>query len=130
MKEQMSMHKNWFIILSLFIFPSADVYSQNDKLSVDKDHILGVMEAHLTSLEGWRSGNALIRLRSNGTGRVYNRESGEFIEGPKAKSVTRSSTIVQRIVFDFDKPRALVLNRTEFEQQVFDSLDKEFGKAD
>jgi len=102
-------------------------------LTVDKQHMSGLVEAHLASLEGWRSGDLLIRYSTVEHGRHVEFQSDEYgtarlIEGPDAMSVAVREDRLYRLAFDFDAERALVINRCEREERLFDGLDQELRR--
>ncbi len=129
--------KKIYQMLSIFafaIFPLA-IYSQDDSLSVDKQHMSEVIEGHLASLEGWRKGDVLIRWTKSAQGRHFRsvkQEDGTsrrvYMEGPDAMSVVVRGDLLFRVVFDFDEQRALVINRNEHEERLFDGLDNDAGR--
>lgn len=54
-------------LLGLFwVFMASSMLVAQDDLSLNKEHMSGVVEAHLASLEGWRIADVLIRVSSNG----------------------------------------------------------------
>lgn len=123
--------------LAAFVFavPSA-AFTQDISLSVDKEHMAGIVAAHTASLEGWRAGDVLIRY--NKTGDAKNIRFGEKIAGvaeqievvgPDAMSVVTRDNSLFRLVFDFDDQRALVINRCEREERGFNGLDEEIMPA-
>jgi hypothetical protein len=100
------------------------IYGQTNGLSVDKEHVSSVAEAHLASLEGWRTGDALIRYSRSGDGKLTARGVGEVV-GPEAMSIVDQEDYLARFIFDFDSERVLVINRVEREERMFNSLDEE-----
>jgi hypothetical protein len=109
--------------------------AQSNQLSVDSDHMIGSIEAHLANIDSWRSGDFLIRIRDTSTGRsieVLKNETGadEFrtVKGPDAMSIVSEMTRIHRVRFDFDQQRLFMANRTERNDQLYDSLDQEIGK--
>lgn len=127
--------KTWalFFVWFLFGFQCPAVVQSQEK-NFDKDHLVGVIEAHLARLEGWRSGDVLIRIKSDGHGRFLRLEEqtpdgeAKYVEGPDASSVVRQTETVVRLLFDFDRGRALVIVRTENETEIFDGLDETVNK--
>ncbi len=119
------------LLLVILGFPTI-VKSQEKNL--DKEHLVGVIEAHLARLQGWRSGDVLIRVKNDAHGRFLRLEEqtpdGEpkYVEGPDASSVVRQTETVARLLFDFDRERALVIVRTEDETEIFDGLDDTINK--
>jgi hypothetical protein len=110
-------------------------HAQDVHLSVDKEHMVGVIESHLASLEGWRTGDVLIRIATTGEGKHV--EEGETIHdvvqpkevvGPGAKNLVIREDLLFRLVFDFDTERALVINRCEREERLFNGLDEEIKR--
>jgi len=121
------------VACSLAIFATV-VIAQDNKLSVDKDHMVGVIEAHMANVESWRSGDFLLRIRDDGTGRYCRPDAGPgeslYVEGPDAMSLISRGDRLHRVVFDFDQQRLLIINRMEIELQVFDALDEDVGEAE
>ncbi|MBL8889848.1 MAG: hypothetical protein JNL67_07695 [Planctomycetaceae bacterium] len=129
------MSRSFFVVMLVSTLISSISAAQEKQLSVDREHLVGVIEAHLASLEGWRSGDFLFRSISNGEGKRI--VAGETIRGvvqpkvvvgPDAFSVVIREDLLQRVVFDLDKQRALVINRCEIEERVFNGLDEEVGR--
>jgi len=114
-------------MLLTFFWGSANAQEKDG--AITKDHIVGVIEAHLARLEGWRTGDVLIRMRSDGHGRFLRIEEqtpegpAKYVEGPDASSVLRRSESLIRMIFDFDQQRALVMIRSGYETEIFDGLD-------
>jgi hypothetical protein len=50
------------------------------------------------------------------------------MEGPDAMSVVVRGDLLFRVVFDFDEQRALLINRNEYEERLFDGLDNDAGR--
>lgn len=112
------------LFLVVCIFFSGTASAQPPELSVDKQHIFAVAQSHIDALEGWRTGDLLIRSSTTGDGKLVRAGEGEVI-GPGALSAVVREDYLARIVFDFDQGRALVINRCEREEQLFNSLDEE-----
>jgi hypothetical protein len=108
-------------------------YSQ-DEFSVDKEHLAGVVGAHLLSLEGWRTGDFLVRVSTNGSGRFFRWEENQdnmevddkirFVEGVNASTVDFQSDLLYRVVFDFDSERCLIVGNVREVATVLDALDR------
>lgn len=98
---------------------------------VDKDHMSGVVEAHLASFEAWRTADFLIRVQSSGNGRYYRLEDNEgigsdsklkFVEGPDSSELLVESNSLYRVKFDFDTNRCLIVTKLRETLSVFNSL--------
>ncbi len=113
----------FYFVIAFVCCLSTRVQGQTTGLSVDKDHMSGVAEAHLATLEGWRKGDVLIRYSTTGNGRFINEEG--YVEGPDAVSVVVREDYLARFIFDLDSERTLVINRREREEQLFNALDEE-----
>ncbi len=120
-----------FVVVCLMVAVNSELYSQ-DKLSIDKDHMLGVVEAHAVSLEGWRTGDVLIRVTSSGHGRYIRLEDDpgprgqpKYVEGPDASSIVVQEDRLFRVLFDFDDQMCLVVGSNREERVIFDALDNE-----
>jgi len=118
-----------------FFLDRSFVLAQNNKLSVDKEHIIGSIEAHIANTESWRSGDFLIRILDTNPGRyieLIKNEAGadeiRTVEGPEAMSVVGEMTRIYRVRFDFDQQQLFMANRSERSEQMYDSLDREIGK--
>ncbi len=107
---------------ALFFCLVSPVHAQTTGLSVDKEHLSGISEAHFAYLEGWQTGDLLIRSATTGNGRYIT--EGE-VEGPDAMSVVIRLDYLSRVVFDYDLERALVINRCKREVRLFNALDEE-----
>ena len=46
------------------------VFAQSD-LTVDKSHMNGLIEAHAARIESWRQGDVLIKVKSSGSGGLF-----------------------------------------------------------
>jgi hypothetical protein len=123
-----------FISCVILLLAVEKLSAQDKELSVDKDHIIGVIEAHIANVESWRSGDYLVRIRGSSNGRLIEEiidENGmrrlPFVEGQNAKSVHSETTRVHRVRFDFDRQNLFIANRSEGREQMFDSLDRKIG---
>lgn len=114
----------------LQVWPTTGVNAQ-DRLTVDKEHMIGVMESHFLDLESWRKLDVLIRVTTTGEGRHWKLEDQawdklpRYIEGPDASLMVLQEKALFRVAFDLDAQQAIVVGRWEDEQQVFDALDNE-----
>lgn len=111
------------ILVFLVVLQAANSEAQVHDLVDDKDHIRGVMESHLTSLDGWQTADVLVRYESEGFGLRVD-EKGPM-KGPDSFSVSIRRKGLIRVRFDFEGKRALILNRKEEERRIFNSLDEE-----
>jgi hypothetical protein len=123
-----------FISCVILLMAVEKLSAQDKELSVDKDHIIGVIEAHIANVESWRSGDFLVRIRNTNNGRLVEEIVDEkgmrrmpFVEGQNAKSVLSETNRVHRVRFDFDRQNLFIANRSERRDQVYDSLDREIG---
>ncbi len=123
-----------FVGLAMFFAMTVESsLAQVDRLTVDKDHIVGVIEAHITNLEGWQSGDYLIRIQEEALGRHYQSfiedgiENWRVVEGADAASISISGSRLYRVMFDIERERVFVAGRGYDEQQLFDGLDSEIG---
>lgn len=128
------MSAQWTYSVGVFflIVANARLYAQ-DTLSVDKEHMAGVVSAHLASLEGWRTGDFLVRVSTTGTGRFFRWEENQdnmevddklrFVEGVDASTLDFQSDLLYRVVFDIELERCFVVGSIREVATVFDSLD-------
>ena len=119
------------MILSL----NSRLLAQHNNLSLDKEHVVGSIEAHFSNLASWQSGDCLIRISVLSEGRHIEivKQSGALdkvkaIDGPDSLSAIIESTSVHRVRFDFANQRVFIANRSSSRQQRFDALDQELGK--
>ncbi|MDP1561356.1 MAG: hypothetical protein Q8M16_08165 [Pirellulaceae bacterium] len=111
-----------FIWLKVIVVNGQDDHAKSD----DNTYILGVMDAHMATLEGWEAFDVLIRYKTVGNGRRVEEEG--LIKGPDAKSVIANQKGLVRLLVDLPGKRVLIINRIENETQMFDSLDQEIRK--
>ncbi len=121
-----------FAIVACFYNLILCAISFSQDLSADRGHAAGVIESYLANLESWEKGDVLVRMTSTGSGRYFRVEDQggfnvppKFVEGPDSSSLMVQEDILFRLVFDFEKQKALVIHRNRSERQVFDGLDKE-----
>jgi hypothetical protein len=114
------------LFLLLFIFPLPNVQGQVHELVNDKNHIRGVMESHLANLDGWETGDVLVRYESKGFGLRVDPEG--TVKGPDSFSVAIKRKGLIRLRFDFERERALIINRKEEERRIFNSVDEEISE--
>lgn len=131
-------------VLTLFLLPPLLLLStaagQEDELlvdkqeglSVDRQHVAQVIESHLAALEGWRKGDFLLRISESGDGRYFKLEEQDlagfevkYVNGPEAMSTVTRIDILARVIFDLDQEKALIINRGENEERIFNGLDEE-----
>ncbi len=120
------------VCLIALLVSNPRAYSQ-DVFSVDKEHLAGVVGAHLLSLEGWRTGDFLVRVSTTGSGRYFRWEENQdnmevddkirFVEGADASTVDFQSDLLYRVVFDFDSERCLVVGNVREVATVLNALD-------
>lgn len=127
------MYLRLLIVWLFSVFVSTELVFSQDELSVDREHLAGVVSAHLTSLEGWRSGDFLVRVSTTGSGRFFRWEENQdnmevddkirFVEGADASTVDFQSDLLYRVVFDFDSERCLIVGNVREVATVLDALD-------
>jgi len=110
------------LIFSLVLNHEA-IIAQVNKSVVGKDHLLGVIEAHVARLSSWETGDVLVRIRTTGTG-VASRRT-ERITGPDSCTAVFQETVTMRFVFDFPQKRFVAVINREREINAFDALDNE-----
>lgn len=113
----------------------AMLLAQSDELSLDKEHAIGCIEAHIANMASWQVGDFLMRINTTSNGDSLNdprNEDGvniqERVKGPDSVSLVGEKTTVHRVRFDFGNKRLFVANRSLSRQQLYDSLDNELGK--
>lgn len=111
------------LVLFLVSLASARLaFSQTVDLTVDIDHLNGVLAAHRANLDAWNSADVVFRFKQSGSGRLTNKEG--YVAGPDAMSVVHESEYVCRFSFDRERQLFRVVKRKSGEIQVFDSLDQ------
>jgi hypothetical protein len=125
-----------FIIFGSLVFISqAGLLAQIENLSIDKEHAISSIEAHIANVASWQRGDFLIRVSVSSPGKLveFIKQEGELdqvktIHGPNSMSILSESTRVHRVRFDFENQRLFIANRSKSQQQLYDSLDREIGK--
>lgn len=122
------------VVCLVFLCVANETAFAQNELSVDNEHMAGVVSAHLASLEGWQSGDFLVRVSTSGSGRHFRWEDNQdnmevddkirFVEGADASTVDFQSDLLYRVVFDFDAEKCLVVGNVREEVTVFDALDR------
>ncbi len=126
----MAKHLVWALYFNFL----CSVGNAQDKLSVTKEHLSGVVEAHHAAMDGWRTGDLIIRTSSSGKGQHFRPEDDpgprgqpKYVEGPDASSLVVEVNSVYRVIFDFDKQRCLVVGNFREERTKFDALENSFA---
>ncbi len=126
---------NLLIVVAILLLSPQALFSQTNELSVDREHLLGCIEAHFANLSTWQQGDFLIRIRVLSDGRYVRRNETvqhmkqlDPVEGADAISAVVETTQIHRVRFDFERKNLFVANRISGSQQLFDSLDREIGE--
>jgi hypothetical protein len=123
-------------LLAFITFSQSTLFvCAQDELSLNRDHITGVIQAHQSNLESWRRGDFLIRIRTSGSGRYIDFEKSRqskgnglvYVSGPDSMSLVNKKDHLHRVIFDFDNEKLIVINRVAREQQLYDGLDNDLG---
>ncbi len=128
--------RGWTYFCCLIFIVQSGLFAQNEKLFVDKEHLISSIEAHIANMASWQRGDVLIRISISSPGRHVEivKQEGELdkvktVEGPNSISVVSESVHVHRVRFDFENQRVFIANRSRSQQQLYDSLDREIGKS-
>ncbi len=109
-------------IFAFFLLIWHSTACAQNEASLDKDHIVGLYEAHRSHIESLRSGDVLIKVDVVGNGHL-----ADVKPGPDSVSVVTQTTSYIRYVFDFDNRKLFVVNRREQHVDFFDALSEQIG---
>lgn len=105
-----------------------------DRLTIDKEHMIGVVDAHFANLESLQKFDVLMRIRTSRIGDKFIIEADDqgvdqmkVIKGPDAEQVVDERTSLHRVMFDKPNGTILILNRCEFTRESLDGLGEPIG---